>query len=114
EFILCRLAGVHLKPRDLLLAAVCFFDRGIEHAHARGPDVRPGSVSADKWNDRLIRHIQFIGSGNFFTCRRSNIFVRHKSVTVAAAESAAISQNPFRGWNLISTTGRDFPKASRL
>jgi hypothetical protein len=40
----------------------------------------------------LIRHIQSVGSGNFFAGGRSNIFVSHKAETVAAAVSAAISQ----------------------
>ena len=57
EFVLCCLAGENLKPRNFLSTAVRFFDCGIEHALAGGPDVRPGAVSADKWNDRLIRHI---------------------------------------------------------
>jgi hypothetical protein len=33
----------------------------------------------------LIRHIQCVGSGNFFTCRRSDIFIWHKGQTVEAA-----------------------------
>ncbi len=78
EFVLRRLTGENFKPGDLFLAAISFFDRGIEHAHARGPDVRPGAIAANERNDRLIRNIQFFGSGNLFTCRRSNIFVRHK------------------------------------
>src|SRR5205823_4116158 len=88
----------------LFFAAVCFFDCGIEHPLARGPDIRPRSVSPDKRNDRLIRNIQCIGSGNLFTCRRSDIFIWHKVVTVAAAVPAAIAsraaQCPLqsRGW----------------
>src|SRR4029077_15617127 len=57
EFVLCCLARENLEPRDLFSAAVRFFDCSIEYAHARGPDVGPGSVSADKRNDRLIRDI---------------------------------------------------------
>ena len=90
EFVLRCLAGENFEPRDLFSAAVRFFDRGIEHAHARGPDVRPGAVAANKWNDRMIRHIQFIGSGNFFACGRSDIFVWHKGQTV---EAAVLSRN---------------------
>src|SRR5205807_8289406 len=85
EFVLCCLAGEHLKPCDLFSAAVCFFDCGIEHTLTRGPDVRPGSISSDKRNDRLIRDIQCIGSGNLFTCWRSDIFVWHKGQTLEAA-----------------------------
>jgi hypothetical protein len=38
----------------------------------------------------LIRHIQFIGSGNFLTCRWSDILVWHKGQTV---EAAVLSRN---------------------
>ena len=49
------LAGKNFKPRDFLLAAVSFLDRGIEDAHARGPDVRPGPVAANERNHGVIR-----------------------------------------------------------
>jgi hypothetical protein len=39
----------------------------------------------------LIRHIQSVGSGNFFAGRRSNVFVSHKAETVAAGVSPAIT-----------------------
>src|SRR4030095_6369130 len=42
---------------------------------------------------RLIRHIQFIGSGNLFTCRQSDIFVRHKGQTVATSFSRATGES---------------------
>src|SRR5206468_6909870 len=58
EFVLRGLTGENLKPRDLFLAAESFFDRGIEHSHTRGPDIRPGAIAADEWNYRLIRNIQ--------------------------------------------------------
>ena len=35
------LAGVDLHPGDLALAAVCFFDRRVEHAHRGAPDIIP-------------------------------------------------------------------------
>src|SRR5437870_3054877 len=112
EFVLRRLPGKNLEPRDFLPAAVSFFYRRIEHALTRRPDVRPGTISTDKWNDRLIRYIQFIGSGNFFTCRRSDIFVWHKGVTVAAAVPAAISLRRLSSaateskWTVQSTANR--------
>jgi hypothetical protein len=59
EFVLRRLTGENLKPRDLFLAAKSSFDCGIEHSHARGPDIRPGAIAADEWNYGLIRNIQF-------------------------------------------------------
>ncbi len=54
KLVLGRLAGKNFKPRDFLLAAVSFFDRGIEDAHARGPDVRPGPVAANERNHGVI------------------------------------------------------------
>src|SRR5207302_11440173 len=55
KLVLGRLAGKNFKPRDFPLAAVSFLDRGIEHARARGPDVRPGSVAANERNHGVIR-----------------------------------------------------------
>ena len=40
ELVLGRLAGEHLEPRDLALAAVSLLHRGVEHALAGRPDVR--------------------------------------------------------------------------
>jgi hypothetical protein len=47
------LAGEHLVPRDLPLAAVRLVDRGIEHAYRRAPDVGAGAVALDERNDRV-------------------------------------------------------------
>src|SRR3989441_1259630 len=52
------LAGVHLGPRDLLLALVGLLHGGIEHAHGRRPDVGPGAVALDEGDDRVVRHAQ--------------------------------------------------------
>ena len=79
EFVLRGLAGEDLKPRDFLFPGVRFFNRSIEHTDTCRPNIRPGPVTADERNDRLIRHIQSVGSGDLFTSGRSNIFVRHKA-----------------------------------
>ena len=90
EFVLRYLTRENFEPRDFLSAAVCLLDCRIEHAHTRRPDIRPCPVSANERNDRLIRHIQPVGSGNFFARGRSNIFVGHKGQTL---EAAALSRN---------------------
>ena len=56
--LLRRLAGEDFEPGHLPFAAIGFFDRGIEHAYARGPNIRPGPIAANKWNYRSIRHSQ--------------------------------------------------------
>ena len=56
EFVLRRLPGEDLEPRDLLLPAIGFLDRRIEHALARRPDITPRPVAADERNHRPIRH----------------------------------------------------------
>src|SRR5260370_33829249 len=86
EFVDRSRPGENLKPADLLFPVVCFFDRCIEDAHARGPDVRPGAVPANERNDRLVRDLQLsLVDGNFFAWWRRDVFVRHKAATVAAA-----------------------------
>ena len=45
------LAGRHLEPDDLLLAAERLGDRGVEHAHAGLPDVGAGAVAFDEGDD---------------------------------------------------------------
>src|SRR5437879_2728663 len=90
EFVFRCLASKDLKPCDFLFPGVCLFNRSIEHTDTRRPNIWSGPVSADERNDRLIRHIQPVRSGNLFTCRRSDISVRHKGQTV---EAAALSRN---------------------
>ena len=77
EFVFRRLTGEDLEPRNLSLPAVSLFDRGIHHPHARRPDIGPGAVAANKRNHRMIRHVQFFGSGNLVAGGRSEVFVRH-------------------------------------
>ena len=65
-----RLTREHLHPRDLPRSAVRFLHRGIEHAHARGPDVRPGAVAADERDDGISGDFEFAaGDGDFFAGR---------------------------------------------
>src|SRR5206468_3436934 len=47
-------AGEDLEPGDLALAGVGLLHRRVEHALAGGPNVRPGAVTADEWNDGMI------------------------------------------------------------
>ena len=52
EFVLGGFAGENFEPGDLSLAAIGFLHRGIEHAFAGRPDIRPGAVAADERKDR--------------------------------------------------------------
>ena len=54
------------------------FDRRIKDAFARRPDVRPGSVAANKRNYRMIWHLQCLTSGDLFPGRRRDVFVWHR------------------------------------
>src|SRR5262249_38009112 len=51
-------ARVHLRPRDLLLAAVRLLHRRVEHAHRRFPDVGAGAIAFDEGDDRMVRHAE--------------------------------------------------------
>ena len=53
------LAGENLHPMNLALAAVGLLHRGVEHPHARPPDVAAGAVAFDERNDGLVGHVQF-------------------------------------------------------
>ena len=60
------LAGEHLHPVNLALAAIGFLYRRIEYPHAGAPDVAAGAVAFDEGNDGLVRHLQFaVGDRNF-------------------------------------------------
>ena len=83
EFVLGRLTREHFEPCYFLFVAERFLYRGIEHAHARRPNVGAGAIASDERNDRVVRHIEPVGSGNFFAIWRSDIFVRHKALTVS-------------------------------
>ena len=87
EFVLGRLAREHFEPCYFLFAAECFLHRGIEHAHTRRPNVRAGAIATDERNDRVVRHIEPVGSGNFFAIWRSDIFVRHTRHSAAKVTS---------------------------
>ena len=59
ELVLGSFAGEDFHPGDLAFAAVGLLHRGIEHAQARGPDVRAGAVAADERNDRVVGNGEF-------------------------------------------------------
>ena len=78
ELVLGRLAGEHLEPGDLALAAVGLLHRGIEHALAGGPDVRAGAVAADEGQDGVVRDVEFaVLDGDLAAGGRSDVFVGH-------------------------------------
>ena len=58
EFVLGSFAGEHFKPGNLAFAAISLLHRGIKHALAGGPDVRPGAVTANERENGVVRHIQ--------------------------------------------------------
>ena len=69
------LAGRHLEPDDLALAAVgALGDRGVEHAHAGPPDVGTGAVTFDEGHDGLVGDDELAvlrgGDGRAFGRRR--------------------------------------------
>ena len=69
ELVLGRLAGIHLEPGDLALAAVGLLHRGIEHALAGRPDIRAGAVAADEREHGVVRNVQLsVLDGD--SCRR--------------------------------------------
>ena len=80
EFVFCRLTREYLKPRDLFVAAVRFFDRCIKHTNAGCPDIRPRAVPTDEWDDRLIRHVEgsFVDR-NLLAGWRRDVFIRHRA-----------------------------------
>ena len=52
------LAGEHLHPHDLPLAAVGLLHRGVDHLQHHGRDVDPGAVALDVGNDRVVGHLE--------------------------------------------------------
>src|SRR5207248_10447139 len=86
EFVLGRLTREHFEPCYFLFVAERFLYRGIEHAHARRPNVGAGAIASDARNDRVVRHIEPVGSGNFFAIWRSDIVVRHKALSLSNNE----------------------------
>src|SRR5262249_18492757 len=58
ERLVRLLAGEHLVPVDLAGGPVRLADRGVEHAHARAPDVGPGAVALDVAEDGVARDLQ--------------------------------------------------------
>ena len=65
-------AGEHFHPCDFLFAAVRFRDGRIHHPDARAPDVRPGAVAFDEWNDRIVGNDELSGAprNRRAVCRR--------------------------------------------
>ena len=53
------LARQDFEPHDRPLAAVGFPHRTIEDEPGGAPDIGPGAISLDEWNDGLIRHLEF-------------------------------------------------------
>ena len=81
ELVLGRLAGIHLEPGDLALAAVSLLHRGIEHALAGRPDVRAGAVAADEREEGLSGTMRFaVLDGNLAAGGRGDVFVGHSVI----------------------------------
>ena len=58
EQVVRLLAGVHLHPVDLALAAVGLLHGCIDDAHRGAPDVRAGAVAFDERDDRLVGNVE--------------------------------------------------------
>src|SRR5579885_2862449 len=78
KFVPGRLAGEDFEPRNFLFTTVGFLHRGVEYANARRPDIRAGSIPANKGNNVLVGHVEFVGSSDLFAGWRRNSFVRHR------------------------------------
>jgi hypothetical protein len=78
--VLGLLARGHFEPRDLFLAAERLGDGGVEHTHARAPDVRAGAITFYIRDDRIVGYDEPSGfPGNGSSCRRrfQNRKIRH-------------------------------------
>ena len=51
-------AGEDLKPANRALAAVGFFNRGVEDTLRGLPDIAAGAVAFDKWNDGMVGNFE--------------------------------------------------------
>src|SRR5467141_1963117 len=59
EFFECFFSREHFKPGNLALPAVRLFDRRVENAPRRLPDVASGPIPLDKRNDRTVGYNEF-------------------------------------------------------
>jgi hypothetical protein len=67
---------------DLSLPAVGFLDSRVEDTYGRPPDVSPGPIALDKWDDGVIRHLKLATfnrdflppCGDFELCVSHNLF----------------------------------------
>jgi hypothetical protein len=78
--ILGFLARRHFEPRDLFLPAERFGHGGVEHTHARAPDVRARTITFYIRDDRIVGYDEPSAfSGNGSSCRRrfQNRKIRH-------------------------------------
>ncbi len=104
EFLEALFTGENFHPGDLLLSAVCLFDRRVENALAGPPDVRAGAVAFDKWNDGPVGHAQrSAGNCNRLSARgRGHIFeLSHDSRLEQAAANVKMVRHGSIPYNAL-------------
>src|SRR5207237_2698331 len=57
EFVFRGLTGKDFKPGDFLFAPVSFLCCRIEDPHACRPNIRPGPIAANEWNNWTIGNV---------------------------------------------------------
>ncbi len=81
ELVFGRFSGKHFKPRNFPFAAVGLLYYRVEHAYARGPNVRAGAVAANERENGVVRHVELaVLDRNFPTRGRSHVFIGHDAI----------------------------------
>ncbi|SQC32322.1 Uncharacterised protein [Kluyvera cryocrescens] len=70
--------GVNFHPGNFTLAFVGFLNSGINHFKHCRSHVNADTVAFNKWDNRIVWHIQLaVFQGDFLTFRRNNYFAFH-------------------------------------
>src|SRR6185369_16449339 len=74
--------GIDFHPADFFPAAVDLFYCSIENAYRGLPDIDPGTVAFDEWNDRVVRHNQLavVSHGDLVPGRDCQIRISHPTL----------------------------------
>ncbi len=110
ELLEALLSGVDLHPRDLAFAAVRVLHSGVEHAHARAPDVGARSVAFDERDDRIVGHsetpVAMHDGRAGRRCQRTR--VRHRTVITFRSGPPKASRDSHRNCGKVCGKDRMF------
>ena len=103
--------GQNFLPLEFARAGVGLFDHGVEDAHRRGPDVRPGAVAFNKGDNWIVRDVQSLVGHRDRISHRAGISIRGRWWLLVFERARQYSRAETRGAGRTAARARLRPYA---